>query len=76
MEVHSRDTALGCAHILRVRWVPYLETGHQHVRVLWVKVHSCDTTLGGANILRVWLGSLPGDRLPACVVAVDGSPQP
>jgi hypothetical protein len=31
-----------------------LETGYQHVRVLWMKVHSGDTTLGGANVFRIW----------------------
>ncbi len=63
----------------RVGWVPYLETGHQHVRVLWMKVHSRDITLGCAKQSKEtqdMVCSLPGDRLPACEGAVDGSPQP
>jgi hypothetical protein len=51
MEVHSGDTTLSGANVFRV----YLETGYQHVWVLWVEVHSGDTTLSGANVFRVYL---------------------
>jgi hypothetical protein len=37
----------------RYGWVPYLETGYQHVWVLWMEVSSGNTALCRANILRV-----------------------